>query len=242
MKKRRSIRLRDYDYTQEGLYFITICVRKHRCVFWKNDRDRGENMVSPVQKNSKGNVVGTNPCIRPNDVVGAIPCNRPNKEMIRPNNNQFAYLNDAGLMVDKWWRKMFEKYCDGISMDTYVIMPNHVHGIIIIKSKKNHVGAIPRVSHVPVSTRSRECNRPNKIPNAHVGIGRYISWFKRMSTNEYIRNVKNNNWSSFNKKLWQRNYYEHIIRNEYDWYFVSEYIDNNPLEWKEDKYFSNEIE
>ncbi len=56
-----------------------------------------------------------------------------------------------------------------------------------------------------------------------------MQWFKTMSTNEYIRNVNNNNWTPFNKKLWQRNYYEHIIRNEKSYLHISEYIRTNPL-------------
>ena len=64
-----------------------------------------------------------------------------------------------------------------------------------------------------------------------------IQWFKTMSTNEYIRNVKNNHWKPFNKKLWQRNYYEHIIRNEKSYLHISEYIKTNPLKWQNDKYY-----
>lgn len=61
--------------------------------------------------------------------------------------------------------------------------------------------------------------------------------FKTMTTNEYIQGVKNNNWPGFNKKFWQRNYYEHIIRNEKSYLEISEYIINNPLNWQGDKYY-----
>lgn len=57
-----------------------------------------------------------------------------------------------------------------------------------------------------------------------------------MTTNEYIRNVKGNGWQMFNDKLWQRNYYEHVIRNEADLAEVREYILNNPTRWDEDDY------
>ena len=60
-------------------------------------------------------------------------------------------------------------------------------------------------------------------------------WFKTMTTNEYIHNVKNNNWQRFNKKLWQRNYWEHIIRNENEYNQISQYIIDNPLKWENDK-------
>jgi putative transposase len=56
-----------------------------------------------------------------------------------------------------------------------------------------------------------------------------------MTTNEYIRGVKNKNWPPFNGKLWQRNYWEHIIRNEKAHRNIAEYIINNPTKWIEDK-------
>ena len=66
---------------------------------------------------------------------------------------------------------------------------------------------------------------------------RVVQWFKTMTTNEYIRNVKQNNWPVFNGSLWQRNYYEHIIRNEEELNKIREYIRNNPLNWQIDDYF-----
>ncbi|MCO5260659.1 MAG: hypothetical protein M9916_10990 [Crocinitomicaceae bacterium] len=60
-----------------------------------------------------------------------------------------------------------------------------------------------------------------------------------MSTNEYIRGVKNLGWEPFNGKLWQRNYWEHIIRNEQSYHRISEYIINNPTKWINDKFHRN---
>ena len=68
-------------------------------------------------------------------------------------------------------------------------------------------------------------------------VGDVVGAFKSLTTNEYIRGVKNNGWSRFNKNLWQRNYYEHIIRNEKSCYQISEYIQTNPLKWQGDKYY-----
>jgi REP element-mobilizing transposase RayT len=56
-----------------------------------------------------------------------------------------------------------------------------------------------------------------------------------MTTNEYLRNVKNKGWKPLNGKLWQRNYYEHIIRNEDELNLIREYIQHNPLKWDDDK-------
>ena len=66
-----------------------------------------------------------------------------------------------------------------------------------------------------------------------------VQWFKTMTTNEYIRGVKTLGWLSFPRRLWQRNYYEHIIRNEGTLNAIREYIANNPLRWELDRYNPN---
>ena len=58
-----------------------------------------------------------------------------------------------------------------------------------------------------------------------------VGWFKSMSTNEYIRGVKQLGWPPFDRKLWQRNYYERIIRDDKEYYNICEYIQQNPLKW-----------
>ena len=67
----------------------------------------------------------------------------------------------------------------------------------------------------------------------HTGspLQRLVQWFKTMTTNEYIRDVKNQQWPPFNKKLWQRNYWEHIIRDEESLNRIRQYIIDNPLHW-----------
>jgi putative transposase len=67
------------------------------------------------------------------------------------------------------------------------------------------------------------------------GIPQIIQWLKTMTTNEYIRNVKQNNWKLFDQKLWQRNYYDRIIRNEKELDKIRKYIFENPLKWELDK-------
>ena len=66
-------------------------------------------------------------------------------------------------------------------------------------------------------------------------LGEIIGAFKSITTNEYIKAVKSNHWQRFNGKLWQRNYWEHIIRNEESYQNIAEYIVNNPLKWNEDQ-------
>jgi len=77
----------------------------------------------------------------------------------------------------------------------------------------------------------------NKKTN--VPIGQMMYWFKTMTTNAYIRGVKNLGWLRFNGKLWQRNYYEHIIRNEPSYQRIAEYIINNPAKLEADKFYNS---
>ena len=73
----------------------------------------------------------------------------------------------------------------------------------------------------------------------HVGLPlhRVVQWFKTMTTNEYIRGVEKYDWIPFNRKLWQRNYYEHIIRNAESYANIAEYITNNPASWQNDNLY-----
>ncbi len=78
---------------------------------------------------------------------------------------------------------------------------------------------------------------PNK--GEHIGspLRRVVQWFKTMTTNEYIRGVKQFNWQRFDKKLWQRNYYEHVVRNEKSYLHIAGYIKTNPAKWLDDTYY-----
>ena len=64
---------------------------------------------------------------------------------------------------------------------------------------------------------------------------RFIQWFKTITTNEYVRNIKLMRWPHLNGTLWQRTYYEHIIRNEHELHEIRRYIKNNPAQWDIDK-------
>ncbi|MBI4723231.1 MAG: transposase [Candidatus Stahlbacteria bacterium] len=168
--KRKSIRLKDYDYSQPGAYFITICTNKRVCL------------------------------------LGSIE-------------NGGMILNDTGRIVEKWWLKLPDKF-PNIELDIYGVMPNHLHGIIFII---NNVGADPCVCP-EIMNKGEHIGSPLQITLAQM-----VKWVKTMSTNEYIRNVKHNDWQPFLQKFWQRNYYEHIIRNEKELNYICEYIYYNPL-------------
>ncbi len=155
-------------------------------------------------------------------------------------NNEMVF-NDAGLMINEWWEKLPEKFSD-IQLGAYITMPNHFHGIIINDGHvgANSVGATPRGR--PQSSDNRpilgdhngSTNPP--ILGDHMGspLHSVVMWFKTMTTNMYIRGVKNHDWERFDGKLWQRDYYEHIIRNEQSYDLISNYIVTNPAKWDSD--------
>ena len=89
-------------------------------------------------------------------------------------------------------------------------MPNHFHGLVELDSSNNGI---------PL----------NKI----------LQWFKTMTTNEYLRGVKTFGWQSIDRKLWQRSYYDHIIRSDEDYENIYLYIKNNPAKWEMDLEYSN---
>ncbi|HTY26042.1 MAG TPA: transposase [Desulfomonilaceae bacterium] len=123
-------------------------------------------------------------------------------------------LNDLGLMVEKWWLKLSAKFTS-VETDAYMVMPNHLHGIIMM------VGADPRVC-------------PDWGAHAGAPLPSVVQWFKTMTTNEYFRRAKECCQSKQGRKLWQRNYYEHIIRNERTLNAIRGYIEANPQRWAND--------
>ncbi len=166
----------------------------------------------------------------------------------RVKNNKMI-LNEKGVMINKWWSKLSKKFIN-IKLDKYVIMPNHIHGII------NLVGADPGVcppkngenpsrnyfihelefynksikgEHNKNSTKGEHMGSPLQASN--VAIPRIVQWFKTMTTNEYIKNVKQKNWTPFYYKLWQRSYYDHIIKTKKELFAIRKYILNNPSNW-----------
>ena len=133
-------------------------------------------------------------------------------------------LNAAGEMVEECWNKIPEKFPD-IELGEFQIMPNHFHAIVI------NVGADPCVGPEKTEKLSGK-GKPMGLP-LHV----VIQWFKTMTTNDYINRVKSLAWEPFMDKIWQRNYYEHIIRNDESYRRIANYIVHNPQNWQEDEYF-----
>ncbi len=123
-------------------------------------------------------------------------------------------------------------------------MPNHFHGIIFINSNVGAplVGALMNnADDNRVGTRPTPTNHADDIHVNHANpiIGEIIGAFKSITTFEYTNGVKNNNWPPFGGKLWQRNYYEHIIRDDVSLEKIRTYIIDNPHNWETDDLNTN---
>ncbi len=153
LPKRKSTRLKDYDYSQNGAYFVTICTHNRKCLFV------GDDSIS-------------------------------------------------SQMIDNIWNKTINQYTN-VRCPKYVIMPNHFHAIITIE--QSDIESAPTIPEI-------------------------IQSFKRYSTIEYIKLVKQNLLDPFDKQVWQRSYHDHIIRNEPEYQKIWEYVDTNQLKWELDCY------
>lgn len=142
-------------------------------------------------------------------------------------------VNFAGKMIQKWWSELIKKFKD-IELDEFIIMPNHIHGIILI----NIVGATLCGRPDLMNEQYQKTGQPHRVAPT---LGDIMDWFKTMTTNEYIVGVNMHGWPRFNGKLWQRNYYEHIIRNGDDLNTIREYIAMNPMRWAEDEENPNRL-
>ena len=170
-KRRRSIRLSGYDYSQPGAYFVTICTRDRECLF-------GEIINSEMQLNIWGTIV--------------------QEELVRTPTVRLT-----------------------IEIDAFVVMPNHIHVIVAIDST-NGVGAH---SCAPLPQESR-----TRLYRQKRSLGSFVDGF----TSTVAKRI-NRSGNSPGIPIWQRNYYERIIRNENELNDIRQYIRNNSLQWELDE-------
>jgi putative transposase len=141
------------------------------------------------------------------------------------------HLNDAGEMLTALWTGIPARIAN-VEVDAFVVIPNHLHGIIVLPDRDeigdvvDHVGA-PLVGAHGRATTTKKKTTIGVAPT----IGDVVGAFKSLATVEYIRGVKSAAWPAFRTRLWQRNYYEHVIRNEEGLNRVRRYIDENPARW-----------
>ena len=190
---RRSIRLKGYDYSQEGMYFVTICLRAVVGAGLK------PALTKPTAVTTFGKIM--------------------DGEMV---------LNEYGQIVQMVWGELPQHY-NNIQLDEFVIMPNHIHGIIVITDDDDTtiVGAgLKPAPTKPAPTKPATTTAKHGLPE----IVRALKTFSARKINE-LRNTRG-------EKLWQRNYWEHIIRNEQSYQRIANYIINNPMNWQNDKFYA----
>ena len=134
-------------------------------------------------------------------------------------------LNEAGYMVHKIWNELPEKY-PGVEIDEFIVMPNNIHGIVVL-----NVGAGPCACPDANKGQPKVEGQPRGVAPTRLSLPDVVHRYKSFTTSEYRIGVEQLNWIPFPGKLWQRNYYEHVIRNEKELNQTREYISNNPLQW-----------
>jgi len=160
MKQRKPNRLKEYNYSNNGWYFVTMCTKNRTPYFGKI-------------------------------------------------NNGKMVLNEIGKIVDEYWNKI-ESLHKNIDLDHYVIMPNHIHGIIIIENVGDANFASPT----------------NKTyDRTKMELSKIIQQFKRAVTIKIRNNKHDLNFQ------WQHSFYDRIIRNERELYNIRNYIRENPFKW-----------
>ena len=143
-------------------------------------------------------------------------------------------LDDSAVerIVLERWNALPTKF-PGTRTDQFVIMPNHVHGIAFIES--------PALGHSVHPTHGQSHGIAPTVPalrldsHSRISLAKIVQWFKTMTTNDYIRAVRTHEVRPFQRRLRQRNYYEHVIRNEQELDILREYILGNPFRWQEDE-------
>ncbi|MBI5635157.1 MAG: transposase [Nitrospirae bacterium] len=170
---RRSIRLKEYDYSQSGAYFVTVCA-------WQK-----ENIFGEI-KNAK------------------------------------MLLNEYGRLVQEHWEAIPEHF-DNVETDEFVIMPNHIHGIVSL----SNVGAQFIAPFRKATTENQG------VINHAPTVGEIFRAFKARCAHA-INQIRN----TTGVPLWQRNFYEHIIRSEDELNRTRQYIRENPARWESDDEYS----
>lgn len=167
---RRSIRLKDYDYSEQGAYFVTLCVQERVCLF--------------------GEVIGS-------DMV----------------------LNPEGRQVAEIWRELPARFPQ-VALDEYIVMPNHFHGIILIDEP---VGALIAAPGFKTSVKKGAASGAPTL-------GAIIRAFKSLSAIGVNRFLDRQG-----QPLWQRNYFERVLRGQAELDVARRYILENPLKWQSDR-------
>ena len=224
---RRSIRLKGYDYSSAGGYFITIVTQGRECLF-------GAIRNGEMELNDAGKMVAK--------WWDELPHKFP------------SVTADASILMPNHFHSIIIIHDDTVGADLRVCpdsgahpgAPLHAHPDLGEHAGEHtgggagehtgggageHIGSPP-----PIQTDFGEYGGSpvRGMPRPNAPLSQIVQWFKTMTTNEYIRGVKQSGWPPFAGKLWQRNYYEHIIRDQPDYERIANYIASNPSKWETD--------
>ncbi len=172
-RRRKQIRLKNCDYSQAGVYFVTICTQGREILF--------------------------------GDIV----------------DGEMVYTDFGRIAVEEIYRTNELRKDAGICISRYIIMPNHVHFIVEIVGARRVVSVVPQYEDFSKPT-------TQSVPTI-------VRAYKAAVTKNIRRLYGHDASCTYN--IWQRSFYEHIIRNEEDFYKISEYIENNPSKWEEDRFY-----
>lgn len=222
--KRKSIRLKGYDYSQPGLYFITICCQDRVCRF-------GQVVKGEMVLNEIGKMVES-------------------EWMQLPERFQNTQLHEFVVMPNH-----FHAILGIVKSSNTITNPPNAGATLVVDPKNSSAETNPQEGTSPPVNPKNQPKQEETQPQegqpqgiAHTAktarekgkkvktVGEIVGAFQSIVTVKYIRGVKTKGWPRFKGKLWQRNYYEHIIRDERAYYNISQYIVNNPKKWAEDKF------
>jgi len=186
---RSTLRLREFDYSTPGAYFVTICTY-HKTCFLGDVRD--DRML----------------------------------------------LTNVGSMVHATWSELPDHY-PAVHTDAFIVMPNHIHGIIVLNG--DHISPpadgqawepAPTFGHRDASPLA---DGQAWEPAPTFGLPDIIHRFKSLTTRQFAPLAHDRDQRPVRSHLWQRNYYEHVIRDDNALQRIREYIANNPLSWALDR-------
>ncbi|MBX7226208.1 MAG: hypothetical protein K1X55_09255 [Chitinophagales bacterium] len=210
---RKNLRLQGYDYSQDGLYFITMCVKDRWYLL-------GEIVEGKMIHSDAGKMI-EKWYDKLEDKFHEIRCH---EMIVMPDHIHF--IIEIKIASNK-------NTVDPVAADPSVCKnqkttaeENVCKNEIEIEITDEIYQSIDCLAYIETNESDQKQN-----PSHKTSLFSVIQWFKTMTTNEYIRGVKNLQWKRFNGKLWQPNYYEHIIRNEEAYRNITLYIRNNPRKW-----------
>ena len=179
---RRSIRLRDYDYSRAGAYFVTSCAFQRECLF-------GEVVDGEMR------------------------------------------LNDAGRLVTTICDSLPQRY-PGLEVDAFVVMPNHIHGIVVIHDPVGaiHESPIFESDMKTGASRERAIRESPQQGRRTMTLSKVVGYLK-MNTAKGINQARDNP----GVPVWQRDYFERVIRDDRELDGIRQYIVDNPAKWGEDE-------